>query len=804
MNMGIGINSSLAFNHMNQNKFQRLIEVLKIDPIIFIDNDFGAQNINPGKIIFEIHSLPFLSKNEFYSFLDIKNIALSTGIKSFLSKVKALALDENDTEWFEAGELSPAFVNKYDCIIGKEEIDSLTNALQKEFDVQTYSFEELLMSVGISNAKELEVYKYLIDEIKSLQKDKNIKYYKGLAGPKLIHFINQIQSFLKNTESQTFLLVVDKVLDNEDGLNVVQSIITAGNKQKLLNFISIIYTSREAESLRPINADGHLLIQIRKPGYEQSFDETKEKLSQSLAYCAYGLFFRSYLQSRKTAINTIEQLLFSSEGAENVIFLAEQAHQEGTTVFNTINSWVELASSHKIAQNLAEGQNPLFAYRYIVNLTSLLTKDFFSLSNFNSDGNKLEDLSTFEIYDEQINNFHKPLTAGDIFEINNNIFILAGQECDLIVRENGGHICRREQLAELIYAEFDPDIKGKNFKTNDAKNQIEINHFSYKGQQGILRIFLNNRQFYDFRLLDLTVLYENGIAKLPKTIEDYHDQYLLPKMWQEYLPFLISSLNERIHLQQLIQKNGMSINLLFPNESLLLEGEEKEDSHYFPIVRLSRLKDNFNRFFIVKLNEYKNRIALNTIKVHNKEKIKTKLKYGFSGNSNNTSSSELAALRLLQNKAPERDLQIIVNKNDIMSLLPEPFRTIFQKIPRQEIILNEGKTEFLDNSITVNRVVSNKSYEITIIFALLNKITGQYFHAEQDFDIFKLIGESNHEKLKKSHDIVINRGAKQDTYNKDVPSITVKMKDLKDGMEIPLIGLSLKLDLDNGILNNSI
>ncbi len=789
---------------MIKNKFKKLVETLNIDPIVFIDNDFQAES-NPGNIIYKLTKIPDLSLKWFFQSLKDKDEALYVYLSNFIDKIKSISIDVVDNEYFQSGILEEAFSGKYNNVITKEEITALNEEILKANSSNEYDFKELLLAAGLLNST-LDSYNFIIKELSELNRKPNVKFYTGLPGKKLNDFIKTIGEEIKEAGSNNFMLIVDKQLaGGEDGRATMDSLSNLCEREKIRNFISIIYTSKGEEKLMPdrLPSRSHLIMQIRKPE-GTDYDIVLDKLSQSLAFCAYNLFFNTYISSKKLVLDTVDELLNNNEtSAANVIYLAEQAYSEGVTIFKVIEEWIEMMTKKTLIEKLVESTDPMFGYRYIISLTSLFSNDFFTLSNFKVSPEQLKqlDLSIFEIFDYKINKFHSPPTIGDIFDINGQLFVLVGQECDLIVRENGSEIRRREQLAELVEAEF---ILGKENeeKLNDKNREhIEISHFEYNGNLGLLKVYFNRRKFFDFKLLDLTVLNTEGVATLPKNSEKVVDVNLLPQMWQKYLPFLVTELNKKLSLLDLIKKSGNSPNSIFPDDSLLLEPTTGDETQTFPIIRLCRIKGNFNKLLITKLSEYKNRVALNTIKIYNREQaIISKVKCGFSGSIKDVST--IAGWKILRHRMLGGDLTLVIYKSDILKVIPPFFQSLFPKDIEEEILIKNREQYFSNNLIRIKKSYSENAntYEVIIEFGINNKLKKKYFFVQKDYSLEDLIPEGLFLELTGKEQITV--AANKKTSYKSVNEVQISHLDLKKGVTIPEINLSIKISEDEGVLDN--
>ena len=585
---------------------------------------------------------------------------------------------------------------------------------------------------------------------------------------------------------------------NISGSSIITDLETSIEGQRLL-FFSILFTS----DTNKVTTGGHFHFAIQKT---EDATSAIEQVSDGLALCAYATFFYGLIRLRKNALEETERLVVSAK--ENMLYLASMAHAEGDTVFNTINNWFNLLNQNHISKRLSEKKGDALDFDFIANLSSLITTDFLTIDTNKVSSEFTENvqrLNSFELFEDNINYTFCPPSPGDIYEIDSKLYILAGQDCDLIVRVKGESVGRKEKLAELILCDKSGLLDNKiDDKTGERNPSLAFNYFSLNNEQGSLKIRFGERGFFDFRLLDLCSTNRQGKSQFsPEQKLDNVAKKALPKFWGQYYPVLIENINRKIKVSDLIKEKGISSDILSSDMSFSLEYSIEGDLHSFPVRRIAQLKGQFKDYFLRRYWEYKTRKGLNTTLLNQRQSIEVKtLECGFAG----ILEKVEATLEIFRENSHNRDvnkenLPLIINKEKLILAISEQHKPILERFEDEEITIKHGKLSDKSTKIDFDCRYEDGSLHLSITFPYYNQISKNHFRAKEKMALKDIFPSEFIETLGIDNEAICQIGSN------NFPLFNLKrphkfcIEDLKNGVVIPSVDLSFKLDNKLGILN---
>lgn len=174
--------------------------------------------------------------------------------------------------------------------------------------------------------------------------------------------------------------------------------------------------------------------------------------------------------------------------------------EEGVSVPETIHRILMILTSKEFGE----------AYSKDMEKISQLLVDYKELEKSTptteSDKNMVFDLRHNEMYDNNVNALRQTIGFGDIFEINNELFVLLSQPCDVAYRGQNGRNLNEALLGKLAKIPADKDKAGRHY--SEPLKFLKKDH----------EYWLDYREFIliDFNLLDLCVFSSDGVAKVLK------------------------------------------------------------------------------------------------------------------------------------------------------------------------------------------------------------------------------------------------------------------------------------------------
>ena len=789
---------------MIMNNFQILTKELQTDLVIFIDDDFTPSNSSTEILTY----ITFLNDKDFPFFKDrLQNLNqnLSTIVEEFRLKIPGdFITSESDKAYIDAGEIVELLDQKQLMAL-KEDAESICREIDNSPELP-----ELVMNFGQTQfSGGVACYKPFFESL-SGDNNKIIRVYKGLEGNKFNEFENEIIQIINKLENKRFLLIVDKQLaNNQNGNTIINNL--RDRIGETHTFFSVLFTSFANQ--QPDPPPSHYQFAIQKIDDGQ---ETIKNVSQGLAICAYAVLFDSLTEININALKEARDIVLKS-GKENILFLANNARSEGEHVFAVINKWFSLLSQKKISENLFSEAGGKVNYNFIIGLTSLLDAEFFGTEDNPASPefkDAIEELSSFEIFDRQINLRHAPPSPGDIYAINNNgLYILVGQECDLIIRKNRNDICRNEKIAEMIECTFDNKmLKGKLIETSST---MSLNYFPFDEKIGSLTTNFSKKLFFDFKLLDLCSLNGDGQSRYPtsKKLQDKVSK-ALPLIWSKYYPTLFKELDDKIKIYKALEDAGLGTSALQLDKSFILEPKNNNDSISFELKRVARLKGKFKEYFLRRYWEYKTRMGLDNISVSNVEKNPVKkLSYGFINDLQTISVEINAWIKLSENRDKNDDkinLPIVFEKNDILERLPEPFKSRFSEIELEEILIKDNYEDKI-TKIKISKIYDEEnnldSLKLEIRFPFKNQFNNKYIKVKDKINLYDVFPPNLIKDLESNAYCIIEKSEYQlNVVDRTLPPEEqghrkFSVEEIEKGVFVPQIEKGFQLDRFTGIIS---
>ncbi|MBS1519877.1 MAG: hypothetical protein JST50_02680 [Bacteroidetes bacterium] len=780
---------------MSKPDFTNVINELRTDLVAFVDDDFLPIE-NPGEIIYHFLCINDIDFDLVLTKLIRLDGALVTALTGLRSGFLAITFQTEDIDWFKAGEIVKRLRDG-----GHEALAVFAETFVSLIGPHKEAISALAMNTGLAEFSGAVIYQPFIDILNQYNPRKSVKIYRQLHGDAFNEFEEDLRFTLDRLPHKYFLFIVDKILGSNNGRDLITSLRDRANG--IDTFFSILFTSRADAGNNPnIRVQEYLHFEIQKPAPNDG-SSAVELVAGGLAICAYASFFDQIFKVKKEGLKTAKQLVVDS-GQSNILYLAEMAHAEGTTVFRTVEQWFDLLVQKKIYDKLTTPAGNTLDYQFISGLTSLINETYLPVDGpiLAEDFRKeLQELSNFELFNNAVNKLYYPPAPGDIYQIGDKgIFILTGQDCDLIVREDGRSISRKEKLAELVQCHF--VAKPLDDKKHDTEFGLALNYFHHEEQYGKLEIAFNKRSTIDFRVLDLCTLNPDGVAqyKSGSTLSSTATRSL-PVMWGRYYPKLIEELDGKVKIMKFLVDESIGEEILAADLSYRLELQQTDGTTTFPVKRLSRLKGQFKDYFLQRYWEHKTRKGLNTISLYNRKPITGQVCCGFHDALNEISSDYNAWVQLTGNREKNRTIEklpLVLPVSTLRPIIPEKFQNLFQRIKIDEIILN--KPEIEHSTIMFKKRWLEGVPTVDICFPFYNEITKKFFKGKDELSLAELLTLQPGELPAGSQYHLSDQEDMFDLF-KGAKYAKIPLEHFEHGIVIDAKDWHIKLDRDTGILD---
>lgn len=371
---------------------------------------------------------------------------------------------------------------------------------------------------------------------------------------------------------------------------------------------------------------------------EDFFVFTKDRLNKAnlLVDAIKKLFLNEYCERIKNETTSIAKAAFdntikSLEALDTYSFdwaILKSSFKEGIweseTLLRIINIYYEdFIKEQMITSNyLLKTNDDLQNAHSISNIVDIPIEN-----TINSPYKEPIQLREKELYEsgEIINNLHKPVENGDVFELtfaddNTSLYIFIAQECDLMIRNQGLKKGNRNAKSGtfLKISEILPE-KLKKFEWKNDNYKLE-----YLGDDFTKTANINFTESLqvDLSIVDLVMFNEKGKATLELTQENQRLNYFSSALKERYTILLTDFKNHLDSTFELISTlkiepdseaganliNRLSKKLIIIGD-MLVKQSIKNDSLTFEIKRVKHLRNPYSRFVLEKYMRFQARTA---------------------------------------------------------------------------------------------------------------------------------------------------------------------------------------------------
>jgi hypothetical protein len=644
-----------------------LIRNLKAFTIVIIENAFIYEE-NYEKILAKFCFLPGKNRSKIIKGLEASQLqSFAEELMDFYSKFVEC---ERDLQ-LESAMPASEYFKKYLLEIKASELkeDEVIKQIEDVFaNDEDNKLKDLFLKYGIYSSVNEAGYEELIKLISELE-DASILIYKSQPSHgEVDNFFKEIDETSLETQSDFCLAIIDKKLSTGDseneGKSFIQDSIIPKNDKDTTKIICCLYTSQPENDLPLESFSDYFIQEIGKD------DPNKyEKITKTLTRSAYAQVFNTiktqYQKSAENALNTV------LKNQKNIKYIIEHSHKEGINGIEAIKYWFNLAHLNQLE---LEDIGSLEFFSGIISFFD--NKHLDNHPQIGKIGSELKELNSFELFDKNINNKYLPIGPGDIWKINDEYYILMGQLCDLLIRNDNSRNAKFGELLKVELTDLPTTDEKFSVQINSGRKLIHIQNFpigheAYKSI--IIDISTNTTEFADLSSLDLAMFNTDGHARLDLREDAVSPSFkVLPPNFSKYYEELrekyisLRAISEAVDITSLINKNikFSELNFLINDESVL--------SH--PFVRVARLKGRFYDSVYNNFLNNKGRIDLNLIDNAPEHVSKVLLSCFFKHDEESNFELETANLWAKSGK-------LYFKRDELVDSLPSLFKQIFQTIP---------------------------------------------------------------------------------------------------------------------------
>lgn len=381
------------------------------------------------------------------------------------------------------------------------------------------------------------------------------------------------EKYLKTSVGMKGVIVCildDQLRNKKCGMEIAQCIEKIQSTQEgRLSITGLIYSSFDNNDCI---SDKIYLEHIKKDASQKEFQAALIKSSYS--------YMLSEL--KKVYQQVLGEAFDEAVRSKNIAYyLSSMADFEGVTNYQVITNWIKLLFEYKL-----DDIQELTAVAGMTRLIGALEDEKLEFSK------EMLRLNTFEAFDFSVNKYREPVASGDIFSINKKIYILLGQDCDMM---NSTTRKRKNGISELVAAStINPNSIDGSVKLNSQYLFISNFRKEKNGEVKTLKVRYSSREFIENQILQLCQFNDEGTCIL-NTCEK---QYTASGVEPEYYADLYEELQGYYKaLLEINTSNNGALKMLLSNSqshrvlSLLdykqpMEGEKVE----YKVRRICRLK----------------------------------------------------------------------------------------------------------------------------------------------------------------------------------------------------------------------
>ncbi len=594
-------------------EFDKIINTLGTSFVIFIENDF--RTTDSGDIA--ISKFAVLSPNNKILLLKLlgyknKNEALSL-LKGFQSEFDQLNHNNEElNSLLPFGEVRTYLAN----VTAQNSLFNILDSFQEVFNADS-DLKSIFMLCGIFEINS-RIYDGVIDRIYTNEIEATFLFYDNFV-PANIDELENIFLLVGMPSNYNIIAIIDNKLGNGDdhGIKIAQDILPRLSNHNLNSYYNIIFTSTSTNDPNIFEDKNYLVV-------SKSGGDIIGDICNNIAFLAYSRILQYFHKQMSESLNRAKTLVGSNK--KNLFYFLDKSCSEGIPPFEAIKIWYDNIINSNIDDAILNSAQTDNIFTSVFSLTKILSKNFAedsSVADAEFQKNAVH-INTSEMFDYSINAKLSPIAPGDIFLINNKLFMLIGQNCDIILRPKNA--LRNSKIAEVVGASFLKKdailqcLKKQGYNKKEISKQakmkvlplpndvIALNNFKYPHDEiGYLELSFRtkNTWHYDYTLFDLSMYNLEGKCEilkggLPNDLKRYFGT-TLTSHYEKISAYLYSVLDDSVNLK------NFNIFSDFP-----LNTTDIGDKITFPAQRICRLRKNYTHYVHQKYWGYRGRIDLNT------------------------------------------------------------------------------------------------------------------------------------------------------------------------------------------------
>lgn len=589
--------------------YEKMFEILNVKTVVIFEDDF-IHNSKKNEICYGLARMSIINRNRMFSDIDKIDSIAKEQLELFAIEFdKVFNMIQNWDDEIPYNDIETAFKvirQKGDAFDGLEGAEKRYRLIDIDGWLKKEDVLNVLSSYGVG-VDIPNLYEDFFEEFLHNEAHwREYRIFRDFTAHTQIEFKKYIDDFI-SYESMMICIIDDQMKDKKCATEIVNYINKLQKERdRRLNIIGLIYSSFDSCDY----ITDEVYFEYIKKG------ESKRAFQAALTKSSYS----HMLSELKGIYQTVLGDAFD-EAVKNkniAYYLSSMAYYEGITNYQVITNWINLLFEYKLS-DIKE----LTTIAGMTRLIGLLEDEKLEFSK------EMLDLNTFEAFDFNINKYREPIASGDIFLINKKIYILLGQDCDMM---NSFTRNRKNGISELVNAvavnqsSIDSAVKLNGqflFISNFRKNKDE----SIK----TLKVRYTSREFIENQILQLCQFNDSGECILDINKKKYEASGVEPEYYEMLYEELI------LYYEALLKINaeaGSSLDLILNNSQsgrilklndYIYKQEERSIIRY-NIRRICRLKHPYMLYLYKMYLEHQGRHPFDCMNMSRVQEIQVKLK----------------------------------------------------------------------------------------------------------------------------------------------------------------------------------
>lgn len=592
----------------NQITYDKMFNVLNVKDIVIFEDIFSTNN-GKNEICYGLARMSMLNRNRMLSEMNEINPVGKEQLESFVNEFDrvfdAIESWENEIPYND-------IETTFEIIQEKEEYSGLLPVVKENYDIidiDSWTQKEdalaLLASYGVG-VEIPNLYEELFGEF--LHKKAHwecFRVFRDFSASTQADFKKYLE---KSFEDKGMIVcIIDDQLRNGKCANEIAKCIEKiqSGPQGRLNITGLIYSSFDNKDC--IN-DKVYFEYIKK-------DASKKEFQAALTKSSYS----HMLSELKSVYQDVLGAAFD-EAVRNkniAYYLSSMADCEGVTNYQVITNWIKLLFEYKLSD-----VQELTTVAGMTRLIGLLEDEKLEFSK------EMLNLNTFEAFDFGVNRYREPIASGDIFLINKKIYVLLGQDCDMM---NSTTRTRKNGISELVTAST---INQSNVDSAVKLNSqyMFISNFRKNKDDAVktLKVRYSSREFVENQILQLCQFNDEGKCILDINEKQYRASGVEPEYYESLYADLVlyyealSTINKSEKLAlELIVNNSQSSRVISLTD--YQQNQEERGVVEYKIRRICRLKHPYMLYLYKMYLEHQGRHPFDCMNMSRVQEMQVKL-----------------------------------------------------------------------------------------------------------------------------------------------------------------------------------